>query len=133
MPIKKVTIFKIEKPSTQDLNKELQWFSESIGLFGSRDKEKSCFRVFIELIKAKKDHRLLSSDEIASQAHITRATAIHHLKNLQDRGLIRHQQNRYTLTVNDFVSLLEHVEQELDDVFEELKEAAEELNKKIGL
>ena len=48
----KITIIKLRKSSEKNLNSDLQWFSNSLGLFNERDKEKSCFRVFIALIKA---------------------------------------------------------------------------------
>jgi len=37
----KITVLRLRKPAEKDVNKDLQWFSESLGLFGERDKEKS--------------------------------------------------------------------------------------------
>ena len=48
----KITIIRIRKPAQSNINKELQWLGSSLGLFGLRDKDKSCFRIFIELIKS---------------------------------------------------------------------------------
>ena len=48
----RITIVKIRKPVTTDVNEELQFLGNSLGLFNLRDKDKSCFRVFIELLKA---------------------------------------------------------------------------------
>ena len=61
----KITIVSIKKPSQRNINQELQWLGSSLGLFNMRDKDKSCFRVFIELLKSAKSGHPLSSDEIA--------------------------------------------------------------------
>ena len=129
----KITIYKIKKPSTNDLNQELQWFSQSLGLFSSRDKEKSCFRIFIALVEAKKSRRFLSSDEIADKANLTRATIIHHLKNLEEHGLIRQENNRYSLSSNSFSSIIKTIEKESKELFEELESLAESLDEKLEL
>ena len=131
--MKKITIYKISKPEVNDINKELQWFSESLGLFGIRDKERSCFRVFLELVKAKKSHRFISSDEIANNSRITRATVIHHLKNLQERGLIIHENKRYSLSMNNFSSLIKQMEKDFQKLIEDLEETANELDNKLEL
>ena|SRR3989344_697649 len=131
--MKKITIYKISKPEVNDINKELQWFSESLGLFGIRDKERSCFRVFLELVKAKKSHRFISSDEIANNSRITRATVIHHLKNLEERGLIIHENKRYSLSMNSFSSLIKQMEKDFQKLIEDLEETANELDNKLEL
>lgn len=128
-----LTIYKIKKPDKQDLNSQLQWLSQSIGLFNKRDKEKSCFRIFIALIEAKKSRRFLSSDEIAEKSNLTRATIIHHLKNLQEHGLIRQENNRYSLSYNNLSSLIKSLKSELTEVFEDLEESASEIDKKLEL
>lgn len=129
----KITLLKIKRPEKQDINSQLQWFSQSLGLFSRRDKESSCFRIFITLVEAKKSHRMLSSDEIADKANLTRATAIHHLKNLEQHGLVKTEQNRYTLSCNSFSALIKQLEKESQELLTDLEEAAEELDEKLEL
>jgi len=50
----KITIISMNRPAQKNINQELQWFGSSLGLFNLRDKDKSTFRVFIELLKATK-------------------------------------------------------------------------------
>jgi len=49
-----ITIKNIKKPKKSDINQDIQVISQSFGLFTKRDKEKSCFRVFLEILKNKK-------------------------------------------------------------------------------
>ncbi|HLC57048.1 MAG TPA: winged helix-turn-helix transcriptional regulator [Candidatus Nanoarchaeia archaeon] len=129
----KLTLCKLNHPETNDLNSQLQWFSRSLGLFSTRDKEKSCFRIFIALIEAKKARRFLSSDELAEKSNLTRATIIHHLKNLEAHGLIKQENNRYALSYNTLSLLVKSLSSELTAILEDLEASAEELDKKLEL
>ena len=124
----KITIVNIKKPKQKNLNQDLQWFSRSIGLFSKRDKEKSCFRIFIELLKSEKG---LTSDEIADFSNLARATTIHHLKNLIEAGLVKKEKNRYFLIERDLESLVKKIENNIEITLRELKEIAKYLDKEI--
>ncbi|MDD5253993.1 MAG: winged helix-turn-helix transcriptional regulator [Candidatus Nanoarchaeia archaeon] len=127
----KITIIRTSRPKDPELNQEIQWISSSLGLFGDRDKEKSCFRVFVELVKSNKENNLLSSDEIAERSHLSRGTVIHHLNRLMDAGIVLNHRNRYMLRVNNLESLINQIHRELDDYFRDLRKIAEEIDKKI--
>ncbi|HLC62818.1 MAG TPA: winged helix-turn-helix domain-containing protein [Candidatus Nanoarchaeia archaeon] len=128
-----VTLYKIKRPEKLNINSQLQWFSQSLGLFNKRDKEKSCFRIFIALVEAKKSSRYLSSDEIAEKANLTRATIIHHLKNLEDHGLIKKESNRYSLSCKNFSSIIQHLQEQFKQSLEELEDTANNLDKLLEL
>jgi len=130
--IRRITII-TEIKDKDDLNAELQEFSNALGLFSDRDKEKSCFRIFITLLKARKNNDMLSSDEIASESHLTRGAVIHHINRLIDSGLIVEKRNRYGLGVDDLENLIDYLEEDIDDFFKALKERARKLDKELGL
>lgn len=130
---KKITIIQTHRPSKQNINDKLQWLANSLGLFNLRDKENSCFRVFIELIKSAKREEALTSDELALRLNLTRGTIVHHLNKLKESGLIIMQKNRYYLRVNNLKELIAEVEYDLVKTLEELKRTANELDSQLGL
>lgn len=130
---KKITIVKISKPSQRDLNHELQWFGDSLGLFNLRDKDKSCFRTFIELIKAAKLRAPLTSDEIAERLGITRGTVIHHINKLMEAGIVIHHKNKYMLRVDNLSSLIDELHRDIKRTCISLKEIAIDIDKAMGL
>src|SRR3989344_4129428 len=107
---KEINIKNIEKKENNDFNKDIQWLSDSLGLFNLRDKEKSCFRIFLELITAKKEDKLISSDEIAFNSHLSRGTVIHHLTNLTEKGFVISYKQRYALNSKNVESLISNLE-----------------------
>lgn len=126
--IKRVTIIQIKKPPKPSFNDILQWFGDSLGLFHLRDKDKSCFRIFIELLKSGRTGIGLSSDELASKTKLTRGTVVHHLNKLMESGLIIQQRNRYYLRDHSLESLLNHLKRDFENTFEELKSTARKID-----
>jgi len=129
----KITLQKVRKPSEQNLNADMQWFSNTLGLFTERDKEKSCFRVFIELIKAARKKRGLTSDEIALKSNLSRATVIHHLNKLIESGLVSSKNNYYFLRTNNLEELVDEIKKDTLRVFQDLKIMAEDIDSQLGM
>ncbi len=128
---RKVTIIRIKNEPVDDLNKEIQWFSDSLGLFNARDKEKSCFRLFIELLKAAKENRSMSSDELAFKLHLSRGTVVHHLRKLISKGIVITEDNKYMLRKGNLKDIVKSIWQDLDSVMAKLQDMAEEIDKKL--
>ncbi|MBD3361727.1 ArsR family transcriptional regulator [Candidatus Woesearchaeota archaeon] len=129
----RITIIRIRKPSRTTLNEELQWFGNSLGLFNLRDRDKSCFRVFLELLKAAKLKHPLSSDEIASNLNLSRGTVVHHINNLVERGMVSQVRTKYILREPRLKELIEDLKRDAEKAYEELENAAERIDEMMGL
>lgn len=129
----RITIVNIRKPVEHNLNQELQWFGTSLGLFNLRDRDKSTFRVFIELLKSAKAEKPLTSDNLAAKLDLSRGTIIHHINKLIESGLVIHEGNRYILRVDSLKSLIEEVEKDIKRACDDLKEVANEIDERLRL
>ncbi|MBD3319126.1 ArsR family transcriptional regulator [Candidatus Woesearchaeota archaeon] len=128
----RIVIRRIRKPQETTLNDELQWFGNSLGLFSERDKDRSCFRLFIELLKAAKQDRPLSSDELAWKLGLTRGTVVHHINKLMDNGMVVTLHKRYILREPNLKVLLEKMKKDFDRAYNELYAAADEMDRLLG-
>ena len=126
---KKITIIQYHKPLRHNLNEELQWFGQSLGLFGERDKDRSCFRVFLELLKATKEQKIVSSDELAVKTQLSRGTIVHHLNELMKKGIVITEGKKYVLRESELLLLVESLEKDFEKVFERLRKSAEIIDK----
>ena len=129
----RITIVNIRKPAEKNVNQELQWFGTSLGLFNLRDKDKSTFRLFIELLKSAKSRHPLTSDDLAERLSLSRGTIIHHINKLMESGMVVHEGNVYTLRVENLKSLIEEVEKDIRRACEDLKEVAKEIDERLRL
>lgn len=128
----KITIIGIRKPNQKNINQHLQWFGNSLGLFNLRDKDKSMFRIFIELVKAAKANKQLTSDEIAAKLNLSRGTVIHHIHKLMDAGIVIYDKGYYMLRVNNLSALIDEIERDMKRTCQELKEVAQDIDKWMG-
>lgn len=128
----KLMVIKVRRTPTDNLNSELQWFGNSLGLFGSRDKDSSCFRVFITLVKKAKRSTAMSSDEIAEQLHLTRGTVVHHLTKLMESGIVVREKEGYLLRENKLENVIRDLRRDMDMMLEELDQVAKEIDQRIG-
>ncbi len=124
----RITIIRKKQPC-KELNAEIQWLGHSLGLFSERDREKSCFRIFIELMKSDKGH--LSSEEVASRANLSRATVIHHLRRLMDSGLVLSSKNRYFLRHKELSKLILDLKKDIENTFKHMEKIAKEIDKEL--
>ncbi len=131
---RRITIISIRKPKIENsLNDELQWFGNSLGLFHLRDKDKSCFRLFIELIKAAKQGQSLSSDDLAERLGLSRGTVIHHMNRLMESGLVIHDRKKYILKEPRLEVLVDTIKRDFERTCEDLKLVAKRLDKMLEL
>ena len=130
--MKKGILIAFAKMTDKDINKELQWLGYSLGLFNLRDKDRSCFRIFIELLKAAKQNKLLSSDELAHKMHISRGTVVHHLHKLMDSGIVIYTERKYGLRVDKLEQLIVELQSDLKKTTDDLKQVAVDIDKWLG-
>jgi len=133
MRITKITIIRSSRPEPTDINNELQWFGASLGLFGIRDKDKSCFRVFITLLKSLKENKSLTSDEIAAKTKLTRGTVVHHLNRLMGAGIVVADRNAYSLRMDNLEEMVEHLKRDADEAWSRIMSVAKDIDEKLGL
>ena len=129
----KVTIIRYRRPAKRDLNDELQFFGNSLGLFGDRDKDRSCFRVFIELLKATRTNNGMTSDALAVRTGLSRGTVVYHLKRLMDSGLVVYEEGRYFLRAGNLEAVMEEIQKDVNRTMEDLRNIAGEIDKGMGL
>ncbi|RMD57620.1 ArsR family transcriptional regulator [Candidatus Woesearchaeota archaeon] len=131
--IRKITICSVNRPPRCSVNDELQWLANALGLFGERDRNRSRFRIFVELIKTSRTKSGLTSDELAHRLSLTRPTVVHHLNGLLEQGLIIHRSNRYEMRAQRLQELIEDLRKDMERALDEVKQSARELDKVLGL
>lgn len=132
MVFRKITIIRPPAIREPDVNELLQIIGGSLGLFSMRDKDKSCFRIFILLLRGAHEHQGLTSDELADHLGLTRGTVVFHLKKLIAAGIVESHRNRYLLTVDSLSGLVAKVEADVQKTLAALRHTAEEVDRRMG-
>jgi len=133
MLITRFTIIKESSRPKNNINDLLLVFGERLGLFTLRDKDKSCYRIFITLVRALKVGVKLSSDELAQQTGLTRGTIIHHLNRLSSAGIITSDSNKYYINYDSLEDLVLDMQSQVNLMFDNLHKTAVEIDKTLDL
>jgi len=128
---RKIIIIRTRRVYDNNVNQQLQWLGTSLGLFNLRDKDSSCFRVFITLVRTAKK-RSLSSDEIAHMLDLSRGTVVHHLIKLMDAGIVVKEQSGYILREETLQKVVADLQHDVNRYFSELQEVAKEIDERLG-
>lgn len=130
---RKITIIQSKKPIEDNVNQELQWFGTSLGLFGTRDKDKSCYRMFVVMLRGLHYDQGYTSDEIADRVGLSRGTVVHHLHKLMKSGIVISSAGRYHIKVESLTELVDEVERDILRTLKQLRKIAEVLDDKLDL
>ncbi|MDD9953718.1 MAG: ArsR family transcriptional regulator [Candidatus Woesearchaeota archaeon] len=131
----RITITRVSyEEDNQDVNRELQVIGLALGLFSQRDRDRSKFRIFIELLRdTRRQGPGLSTDDLAQTLHLSRATVIHHLRTLIDAGFAKETAGRYTLAVSSLEELLHNIQEDLTKTLQDLKTVAQHIDHELGI
>lgn len=132
MTTRRITIIEVRRGNSPDINIELQWLGNSLGLFNLRDKNSSCFRVFITLIRKAKRNEPITSDDISEKLNLSRGTVVHHLTKLMESGIVVREKEGYLLRENSLQQVIKDLKKDMDSVFSNLSEVAEEVDERMG-
>lgn len=126
---KRITIIQLRKSNLEDLNSKIQWLGNSLGLFNERDKDRSCYRLFVELLKF--PDREVSSDELAYRLGLSRSAVVHHLNKLIKAGLVVSEKKRYRLRAGTLSELLNEIQFDFERMLSDLRKVAKEIDENI--
>src|SRR3989344_8916776 len=129
--MKKITI-NIEPIPESNTNEQLHWISQALGLFNERDKEKSCHRIFVELIKAKKDNKQVNSQDLADRSHLSRATVMHHLDKLIESNIVMEKDHEFELIDSNLNAIILRLKKEMNDFMVEMEKMSRKLDEELG-
>ncbi len=128
----RITIIKVRRKEPDNVNHDLQWLGDSLGLFSLRDKDSSCFRVFITLVRRAKRQEAITSDDIAARLSLTRGTVVHHLHKLMESGIVIREREGYFLRERSLSKVVEDIKQDFARVISEMEEVAKEIDDRLG-
>ena len=130
--VQRITIIHMRKNIDANVNDKLQWIGNSLGLFSPRDKNQSCFRIFIVLLKHAKRAQIISSDYIAESLGLSRGTVVHHLDFLRGTGLVLREKGGYILREDSLSGVLKFIKRDVAATIDSMLDIAGEVDEKLG-
>ncbi len=119
--------------SKQELiEKEMEEFCRNLGILSARDTDKTVVRVFRVLVQERRfGDKNMGSTELSNKTQLNRITVIHHLKRLNDVGVVEKQNHKYALRGNDLMGLMQEFERERLAMLARMRKMAVEFEKEF--
>ena len=131
--LKQFVIRKLREPTEKQLDKDIEWVCNSFGFITPRDQDKTAFKILKALIKAAKEGKGLTSEELTELVEPTIGSVIYHLKKLMKAGLVVKLDSTHELRMNSLLATIEEIEKEISLTLEDIKKVAEDIDNKVGL
>ncbi|MBI2079802.1 hypothetical protein HYT84_03485 [Candidatus Micrarchaeota archaeon] len=126
---REIAIREIDKPSVDDLDNEIEWICQCLGL--SEREDDLAADIFKELLHATKEREGISTKEIKEKKHVTQGAVVYHLNIFMSSGVVIKQGRRYFLRSSSLDETIEELEQDLLRRMRKMRELAKEIDEKL--
>ena len=127
-------IIKNLKPLPErDMKKDLEWFCDSFGIIGERDKEKTGFKIFKIILNSTKEGDPLKINDITVKTKLSRTTVIHHLKRMEESGLVIEKKRNYELRMECLHKVVDEIENDILRSLKEIKQIAKDIDEDLEI
>jgi predicted transcriptional regulator len=131
--IHEIILKNIEKPRIKSLEEDLLWFCNSFGFSSGRDIENTATRIIFTLLDKLSNEESISSEDLAGDLDIKVSRVNHHLRNLNDSGLLYRKKRLIYLRGGSLKAAVREMRKDSERIFNELEKAAEEIDSIIGI
>lgn len=131
--VKEIIIRNIEKPHIKSLEEDLLWFCDSFGFSSGRDTKNTATRIIFSLLEKLSNDEVTSSEALAEDLNIKISRVNHHLRNLNDSGLLYRKKRLIYLRGGSLKAAVKEMQKDSERIFDELENIAEEIDSTIGI
>ena len=131
--MKQITIKNLKQPLENDVNEDIDWFCESLGIFGERDKNKTSVSIFKKIINDSFKGKNASVDSIAEEGKISRTTVMHHINVMKDAGLVVKEGTFFELRARSLQKIVDEIELDIERTLNSIRKIAEDIDNEMAL
>jgi predicted transcriptional regulator len=131
--VQQIILKYLEKPHVKSLEDDLLWLCDSFGFSSGRDTENTATRIVFTLLDRLSNEQITSSESLAEDLEIKISRVNHHLRNLNDSGLLYRKKRLVYLRGGSLKAAVKEMRKDSDRIFDELESIAEEIDLRIGI
>lgn len=131
--VQQIILRYLEKPHVKSLEDDLLWLCDSFGFSSGRDTENTATRIVFSLLDKLSNDEITSSETLAEDLEIKISRVNHHLRNLNDSGLLYRKKRLVYLRGGSLKAAVKEMRRDSERIFDELESIAEEIDLRIGI
>jgi predicted transcriptional regulator len=131
--VQQIILRYLEKPHVKSLEEDLLWLCDSFGFSSGRDTENTATRIVFSLLDKLSNDEITSSEALADDLEVKISRVNHHLRNLNDSGLLYRKKRLVYLRGGSLKAAVKEMRKDSERIFDELESIAEEIDLRIGI
>ncbi|MDD2614113.1 MAG: ArsR family transcriptional regulator [Methanosarcina sp.] len=131
--VQQIILRHLEKPQIKSLEEDLLWLCDSFGFSSGRDTENTATRIVFSLLDKISNDEIASSEALAENLDIKTSRVNHHLRNLNNSGLLYRKKRLIYLRGGSLKAAVKEMRKDSERIFDELESIAEEIDSRIGI
>ena len=131
--MQQITIKTLRQPMEDNLDSDINWFCESLGILSERDKNKTSVNIFKKIIRDSFGHKEVTVDKIADEKKISRTAVIHHLNIMKRAGLIIKEGSSFELRTRSLQKLIDEIELDIERSLDSIRQIAKDIDSEMML
>lgn len=131
--VQQIILRYLEKPHVKSLEDDLLWLCDSFGFSSGRDTENTATRIVFSLLDRLSNDEITSSETLAEDLEMKISRVNHHLRNLNDSGLLYRKKRLIYLRGGSLKAAVKEMRKDSERIFDELESIAEEIDLSIGI
>ncbi|AKJ39152.1 MULTISPECIES: ArsR family transcriptional regulator [Methanosarcina] len=131
--VQQIILRYLEKPHVKSLEDDLLWLCDSFGFSSGRDTENTATRIVFSLLDRLSNDEITSSEALAEDLEMKISRVNHHLRNLNDSGLLYRKKRLIYLRGGSLKAAVKEMRKDSERIFDELESIAEEIDLSIGI
>lgn len=131
--VQQIILRYLEKPHVKSLEDDLLWLCDSFGFSSGRDTENTATRIVFSLLDRLSNDEITSSEALAEDLEMKTSRVNHHLRNLNDSGLLYRKKRLVYLRGGSLKGAVKEMRKDSERIFDELESIAEEIDLMIGI
>lgn len=131
--VQQIILRHLEKPHIKSLEEDLLWLCNSFGFSSGRDTENTSTRIIFSLLDKLSNDEITSSEALAEDLEMKISRINHHLRNLNDSGLLYRKKRLIYLRGGSLKAAVKEMRKDSERIFDELESIAEEIDSRVGI
>ncbi len=131
--VQQIILKNLDKPPIKNLEEDLHWFCDSFGFSSGRDTENTATRIIISLLENLSSDEEVSSESLATDLEIKTSRVNHHLRNLNDSGLLYRRKRLIYLRGGSLKAAVQEMRKDSERILNDLESIAEEIDTLMGI
>jgi hypothetical protein len=109
---------------------ELEEFSQMLNMVSRRDINGTGLQVFRWILENRM--QTISSSRMSETCDMNRLTCLHHLKRMEELGIVRNVDGRYVMESESMEQYIDRLEKEAEETFAALRQLAKSIDRKYA-